>query len=464
MLRRSLIFFAFLLFLTPLLTRAAVFYPETFTLPNGLEIVVVPNHLAPAVTQMVWYKVGSVDEVPGKSGLAHYLEHLMFRGTTTMAPGAFSRKIAAQGGDDNAFTSYDYTSFHETVAADRLGMVMQMEADRMQNLVIKGETAVPELSVVLDERQQRTDNNPEGRFGEKLRHLLMPDYSYGIPVIGWKPEIEKLTAADAEDFYKHHYAPNNAIVAISGDVTLEEVKKLAADTYGKIPRHDVTAPKTFPPLTAPAQRRFEMVDAGVEQPQLEWNAVMPSYSTQKGHEAYALEVLSEALDGGEVGALYRDLVAAQGIASGIETNYDPDARGDAVFTIAAVPQPGKDPKALEKALQAELQKLAQTGLDAKSVENAKKRLTRAAIFERDSLQAPGYVFGEGLTTGHTVADIEAWPERIEAVTADQVNAALRALVASPYSITGLLLPDPNATPETRAAARKPAISRDQSIR
>jgi zinc protease len=444
--------------------QAGVFFPETFTLENGLQVVVVPNHLAPAVTQMVWYKFGSSDEVPNKSGLAHYLEHLMFRGTFTMPPGEFSKKIAAQGGNDNAFTSYDYTAFYETIAADRLEMAMQMEADRMQNLRITPITASPELRVVLNERQQRTDNSPEGRFEEKLRHTLLPDYPYGIPVIGWRNEIEKLSATDADDFYNHHYAPNNAVVIISGDVTVDEVKKLAGDTFGKIPRRDISARKAFPPLKKPSEARVVMVDAGVEQPQLQFDAVMPSYSTQTSGEAYAFEVLAEVLDSGEVGVLYHDLVAAQGVASGVDTNYDPDARGDAIFTIALVPQPGKKPEILEKALHDELQKLAQQGIDAKSIEYAKKRLVRDAIFARDSLATPGYVYGEALTTGHTVEDVEVWPDRIAAVTPERVNAALRQLVDSPYAVTGLLLPDKNASAAAKAAARKPALSRDQSIR
>lgn len=464
MMRRRLYFLALTLFLLPCVARAGVFYPETFTLANGLQIVVVPNHLAPAVTQMVWYKVGSADEKPGETGLAHYLEHLMFRGTATIAPGEFSKRIAAQGGNDNAFTSYDYTAFHETVAADRLAMAMQMEADRMQNLQIQPKTATPELSVVLNERQQRTDNNPEGRFEEKLRHALMPGYPYGTPVIGWKPDIEKLNAAEANEFYHHHYAPNNAVVVISGDVTVDEVKRLAADSFGKIPQHDVPPRAVFPALKNPSETRVEMIDAGVEQPQLQLDTVMPSYSTQKEHEAYALEVLAEALDGGQVGLLYRDLIAGQGIASGTSTNYDPDARGDAVFTVAVVPQPGKDAKALEKALHEELKKLAQQGIDAKDIEAAKKRLTREAVFARDSLVAPGYVYGEAITTGHTVDDVEAWPDRISAVTPDQVNAGLRALANNPHAVTGLLLPDAKASAAAKAAARKPALSRDQSIR
>ncbi len=432
--------------------QAAVFYPTAYTLDNGLQLIVVPNHLAPAVTQMVWYKVGSTDEVPGKTGLAHYLEHLMFRGTTEVAPGDFSKIIAAQGGNDNAFTAYDYTAFHETVAVDRLPMVMKMEADRMRNLHITAETATPELSVVLNERQERTDNNPQGRFSEKLRHTLMPNYPYGVPVIGWKPEIEKLTPTDATNFYKAHYAPNNAIVIISGDVEPEKVRQMAASIYGALPKADIGLRPAFPAVANPTESRIEMTDPGVEQPEMEWEAVVPSYQTQKDHEAYALEVLAEALDSGEAGILYHDLVVKQEVASGIGTNYDPDARGDTAFVIEATAHPGKDPHDLEKAVRKELQDLAQQGLDEKTIASAKDRLQRDAVFVRDSLMTPGYAFGMALTTGHTVADVEEWPDRIKSITTAQVNAALKNLAANPHNISGLLLPDPNATPAAREAA------------
>jgi zinc protease len=272
--------------------KAAVFYPPNFTLSNGLEVVVVPNHMAPVVSQMVWYKVGAADEERGRMGLAHYLEHLMFRGTANIPPDEFSKLIAAQGGEDNAFTSYDYTAYFEQVAADRLPMIMHMEADRMQNLRITPETASPELHVVLDERQQRTDNDPGGRFTEKFDHLFMPHYAYGRPVIGWKKEIEKLTAADAEKFYAAHYAPNNAVVVISGDVSVEEVMRLAAATYGSIPRLTVADRKDPGTAPQPEMHDFTMKDAGVEQPQILWRFAVPSYATQKDAQAYAYEVLA----------------------------------------------------------------------------------------------------------------------------------------------------------------------------
>lgn len=433
--------------------QATVFYPESFTLDNGLQVVVVQNRLSPAVAQMVWYKVGSADEDKGRSGLAHYLEHLMFRGTATMEPGAFSKTIAAQGGSDNAFTSYDYTAYHEIIAADRLGMVMAMEADRMRNLRITAATATPELGVVLNERHQRTDNNPEGKFAEKLRQALFPDHPYGVPVIGWRRELERMTPEAATAFYQKHYAPNNAVVVISGNVDAAEVKRLAAETYGRVPSAAVAARPDFPPLSPPRRKRIVMRDDGVEQPQLLRSIVAPSYATQKNHEAYALEVLDEALSGGAVGLLYRELVMRQKIASGVGISYDNSARGPATFAISLTPQAGRALPDAERALDNYLRRLARTGLDAATVGAAKERLNRAAIFTRDSLLAPGYAFGMALTTGATVEAVENWPDHIAAVTVDEVNEALRQLLASPHAVTGLLLPDPRVPSQQKAKAQ-----------
>ncbi len=443
--------------------RAAVFYPSDFTLANGLRVVIVPNHLAPVVSQMVWYKVGAADEVAGKNGLAHYLEHLMFRGTNNIPPDEFSKIIAGQGGQDNAFTSYDYTAYFEEVAADRLPMIMQMEADRMQNLKITEDTAAPELHVVLDERQQRTDNNPDGRFIEKLDHKFLPGYPYGRPVIGWKNEIEKLSVPDAQKFYQTHYAPNNAVVVISGDVTVEEVLSLAAATYGRVPQRAIAPRHVFSSAPTPASHDFVMYDVGVEQAQVIWRFVAPSYATQKDSEAYAYEVLAEVLDDGEVGVLYQKLVKDLGVASSIETSYDPDARGETSFTLAASPRPGKSAKKLEKTLQDVLQEISKKGLDDTAIEDAKKRLQRSAIFAREGLMMPGYAFGMALTTGHNVKDVEEWPDRINAVTLAQVNAALHELATTPRQMMGTLLPDAHATAAQREAAQ-PILSHGVGIR
>jgi zinc protease len=421
--------------------RAAVFYPSSFTLANGLQVIVVPNRLSPAVSQMVWYKVGAADEKPGKTGLAHYLEHLMFRGSAAVAPGDFSKDIAAQGGDDNAFTSYDYTAYFEKVAADRLPMIMQMEAERMQHLRITPETASPELQVVIQERQQRTDNDPEGRFSEKLNAKFRPGHPYGRPVIGWKNEVEKLSVADAQKFYERYYAPNNAVVIISGDVKVDEVMRLAAATYGRVPKRAVPRRAAVPATPAPATHRFIQTDAGVEQAQIVWHFAAPSYATQQNQSAYATEIVAEALAGSEVGLLYRKLVTEEGLASLVDISYDPDARGDATLTIAAVPRPGQQPRKVQLALRAALAELSEKGLDAATVEAAKKRLQRAALFAREGLMSPGYAFGMALTTGHTVADVEEWPDRISAITPEQVNAALDALAATQRQTVGILLPD-----------------------
>lgn len=443
--------------------QAGVFYPTDFTLANGLQVIVVPNHLAPVVNQMVWYKVGAADEVAGKNGLAHYLEHLMFRGTTNIPPDEFSKIIAAQGGQDNAFTSYDYTAYFEEVAADRLPMIMQMEADRMQNLRITDETAKPELHVVLDERQQRTDNNPEGKFNEKISNKFLPNYPYGRPVIGWKREIEQLTVADAQAFYKTHYAPNNAIVVISGDVRVEDVMRLAAATYGRVPARKIAPRHVFATAPLPKMHDLTVIDAGVEQPSIVWNFVAPSYNTQKEGETYAYEVLAEALDGGEVGVLYQKLVTEEGLASAVQTDYDPAARGETRFVIAATPRAGIEARKLQKALRAVWGELADKGLDPTAIANAKKRLQRSALFAREGVMMPGYAFGMAVTTGQKVADVEAWPERIDGVTVDQVNAALRNLAASPREMMGVLLPDPRASPAERDAAQ-PIVSRGVGIR
>jgi zinc protease len=430
---------SFLLLALP--ARAAVFHPETFTLANGLQVVVVPNRLSPAVEQMVWYKVGSADEAAGHSGLAHYLEHLMFRGTEALPGGAFSRVIAETGGEDNAFTSYDFTAYHETVAADRLGTVMQMEADRMQNLQITPETAATELKVVLAEREERTGNSPQGLFHEKIRKALFARHPYGVPVIGHQDEIAKATPEDAREFYEHHYAPNNAVVVISGNVELSEVMRLAAGTFGRLPKHNVPPRPFLSKPAVPAAKRVDMRDARVQQPHLEVHVAGPSYATQTKGEAYALEVLGEALCGGEVGVLYRQLVIQQKIASGVDVSYDPQARGPAEFMLVVTPQPGRSMDELEKALDAALRGLATRGIDRKTVAAAKGRLTRAAIFARDSLSFSGQVLGQALTTGESVDEVEAWPERIDAVTVDRVNASLRDFVKNPHRVTGVLMPE-----------------------
>ncbi len=440
--------FAAILPATAFSCRAAVFRPETFTLANGMQIVVVRNRLSPAVAQMVWYKVGAADEEEGKSGLAHYLEHLMFRGTPVLPAGSFSRSIAANGGRDNAFTSHDYTAYHEIVSAERLPEIMWMEADRMRNLAITEETAAPELGVILNERHERTDNSPQGRFAEKMSAALFPSHPYGRPIIGWRSDLEALKPADAVAFYGRHYRPDNAVAVISGNVETREVMRLAAATFGAVkPDVKSTAPRAAIaalPAKASGERRVVAREPDVKQAVLNLRRLAPSYATQNGREAYAWEVLAEALGGGESGVLYRDFVLRRGSARAIEAAYDPQSRGAAEFNISAVPATGYDPEKLSLEINSELARLAERGLSAREVADARERLERSAIFARDSLLAPGYAFGMALTTGVSIKEVEAWPKRIAAVKTAEVNAALRDLAKTPRRVDGFLLPEGEA--------------------
>lgn len=418
--------------------QAAVFHPHLYTLANGLQVVIVPGALSSAVTQMVWYKVGSTDDPVGKSGLAHYLEHMMFKGTDSLPSGAFSKIIAAEGGSDNAFTSYDYTAYTISIAADRLPLVMQMEADRMRHLRFSPEDAAQELSVVLSERQERTDNSPQGLFFETLRAALFGKHPYGRPVIGWRKEIETITPEAARDFYRRFYAPNNAILVVNGDVDSAKVLSLAAATFGRLPPEKDLVRTELPSLPfSHKQERIERKDSRVNQPFFIRQIVAPSGSD-------ALDVLAEVLTGSEVGLLYRHFVLEKKTASGISVSYNPTSRGEALFSLAATPSPDVDVRLLEKDVEKELVRLARRGLSAKDVEAAKKRLEDAALFARDSLSAPAEVLGETLVVGQKMDAVEKWPTRIHALTPQSVNEAFRALLGAPYQVRGLLEPEGKA--------------------
>ncbi|MFV3128092.1 M16 family metallopeptidase [Niveispirillum sp. KHB5.9] len=438
---------------------ARVFDPETFTLKNGMQVVVVNNPRAPVVSHMVWYKVGSADEEPGKSGLAHYLEHLMFKGTAKMKPSEFSKTVARNGGRDNAFTAYDYTAYFENIARDRLELVMGMEADRMVNLRLTDDIVLPERKVIQEERRQRTENEPASRLYEQLYSLLFVHHPYGTPIIGWMHEIEQLTTQDALDFYKRHYAPNNAILVVAGDITAADLKPLAEKTYGKIkPSKDIPARVRVTEPPTEGARRITLTDDQVRQPN--WSRIWkaPSYSAGEKQYASALEVLENIMADGATSRLYKALVVDQKVAAGASLSYNPNALDLGTLSISATPAPGQDVAAVEKAVDAELAKLLAGGVTDAEVESAKVRLRRDAIFARDSLQGPAYAFGVALTTGQTVADVEAWPDRIAAVTREQVEAAARLVLSRDNHVTGILMP---AEAPVSAPAAAPAAPTKQ---
>jgi zinc protease len=426
---------------------AQLFDPKTFTLDNGLQVVVIENRRAPVVTHMVWYKVGAADEPAGKSGIAHFLEHLMFKGTPTYPDGRFSEIVARNGGQENAFTSQDYTGYYQTVAADRLELMMTLEADRMTNLVLSDAIIEPERQVVLEERRARVENNPGAVLSEQVGAATWLNHPYRLPVIGWEHEIAALTRDQIIDFYRHWYAPNNAILVVAGDVDAGQVRALAERHYGPIPRGDV--PQRLRPSEPPQHGAREVVhrDARVEQPGWSRRYLAPSYSAGASEHAYPLEVLSEILGGGTTSRLYRALVVDGDLAASAGAWYTADDLDMGTFGVAYSPRPGVDMAKATQALEAEIAKLLADGVTGDEVARARQRLIDGTVFARDSLDTAARVFGAALTSGQTVADVEAWPQRIAAVTAEQVNAAARAILRPDSSTTGILLP---AIPETRS--------------
>lgn len=425
--------------------RAEIFNPTAFTLANGLQVVVIENHRAPVVTHMVWYKVGAADEPFGKSGIAHLLEHLMFKGTANAAPGEFSQVVARNGGRENAYTSDDFTAYFQTIASDRLELVMRYEADRMANLVLSDEVVLPELEVVREERRSRTDNEPSAQLFEMVRASLFLRHPYGTPVIGWDNELRRLGTADALAFYKRWYAPNNAILIVAGDVTVAKVRELAERYYGPLAAHELPARQRVEEPHHWAPQRVELSSANVGQPSLSIAYLAPGHNVtdNAGHnedkpgQSEALEVLDEILSG-TTGRLYRALVVEGKLAAGAGVSYDPNRLDLSNLTFWASPRPGGDLAGLEAALRAEIAKLLDKGVTAEEVENAKRRLIDEAVFARDDITQAPHLIGRALVTGQSVEVFESWPERIQAVTAEQVDAVLRAVLRDENSVTGVL--------------------------
>jgi zinc protease len=435
--------FVFALLVMPLLAtpgQAQVFNPKTFELDNGMQVVVVENHRAPVVTHMVWYRVGAADEPSGKSGIAHYLEHLMFKGTKTRAPGEFSQIVADLGGRENAFTSQDYTAYFQTVAPQYLETMMELEADRMTGLVLDDEIIEPERKVILEERLSRTENSPNALLSEQVSAATYLNHPYRLPIIGWAHEIETLSREDLEAFYRTWYAPNNAVLVVSGDVDAEAVFQLARKYYGPIAAHDL--PDRVRPAEPPqrAPRDVVMRDARVEQPSWSRRYLAPSYTSGDPTHAYALEVLSEILGGGTTARIYKSVVVESALAASAGAWYSPGSLDLTTFGFWFSPRPGVAMDDVEAAIDTQIETLLADGVSEDELARAKRRLIDSAVFARDSVSGPARVFGAALASGQTVDDVEAWPSRIEAVTVEQINAAARAIFRPEASTTGVLLP------------------------
>ncbi|MCQ8782051.1 M16 family metallopeptidase [Mangrovibrevibacter kandeliae] len=422
---------------------------DSFFLDNGLQVVVLPDHRAPIVTQMIWYRVGAADEQRGTSGIAHFLEHLMFKGTKLHPEGEFSKAVADIGGEENAFTTADYTAYYQQVAASQLPMVMGFEADRMENLVLSDEAVLPERDVILEERRMRIENDPGSQLSEAVQAALFQNHPYGTPVIGWRSEMEKLTRDDAIAFYDKYYTPNNATLIVAGDVTADAVRKLAEETYGKVPRRaDITPrvrPKEPPPLAA---RTVTMTDPRVTQPSLQRVYLAPSDATAPAGEAEALDVLADILGGGTTSRLYRSLIVKDALAAGAGAYYAGSSLDYGQFAVYGTPRGNATIGDVEKAIDAEIARILADGVTPQELEQAKNRVRKAVIYQRDNQASMARRYGTALSTGRTIADVDSWPDRIEAVTVDQVTAVARKYLRPERSVTGYL--EPAADAETRS--------------
>ena len=426
-----------------------VFEPKLFTLENGMQVALVENHRLPIVTHMVWYKVGAIDEPATKSGLAHFLEHLMFKGTEKIAEGDFSKIVARKGGQDNAFTSWDYTAYYQQMPAKYLPLVMEMEADRMQNLKISRTAFETEKKVILEERSSVVESNMVRLFGEQLHASLYLNHPYNTPIIGWRHEIKNLSYEDVTSFHKQYYRPDNAILVVSGDVEFDTLKKLAEETYGTITRPETPITRiayTEPPHLA--AREISMQRPEVKLPIWQRQYIAPKYDTEKvdaKQPAIALQVVAQILGGGETGRLYQRLVVQDNIASNASSWYDPSRRGPGMFGISATAQQNKETDleqtiaSITQAVNEEVATLQQTPPDEAELQRAITSLASAAVYARDGVMSPTMVVGQTLTLGLPVDYIEKWPEMIRQVTAKDVSTALQTLDNNAM-VTGKLLP------------------------
>ena len=423
------------------MAHAVVFNPETFTLKNGMEVVVVNNPRVPVVAHMVWYRVGSADEGPGESGIAHFLEHLMFKGTKKREPGEFSEIVARNGGHENAFTSHDYTAYFQTIAVDKLETVMELEADRMTNLVITPKEVEPERQVVLEERRSRTDNNPGAILGEHINASLFLNHPYRNPIIGWEHDIKALNIERILAFYKRFYRPNNAILVVAGDMAAEKLKPLAEKYYGFIPAGPpVKRSRAQEPLHKSA-RRVTHRDKRVRQPSWRRTYLAPGLLWGDKRHAYPLQLLSNIVGGGASSRLYRKLVVEDKVAVSAGAYYAGDGNGPGRFVFYASPSVDVSMDDLEKAVEAEIAKFIKNGVSERELKRAKVRMQAEAVYARDSLSGGARSLGSSLAVGIPVSEVEAWPDRIEAVTLVQVSDAARATFDERRSVTGLLLPE-----------------------
>lgn len=412
-------------------------------LHNGLSVILIEDHRAPIATHMVWYRNGSADDPLGKSGIAHFLEHLMFKGTKTHPQGEFSELIAGAGGQENAFTANDYTAYFQRVAKEHLAICMDYEADRMINLILTDEVVAPERDVVLEERRMRTETDPSEELNEAVQAALFTQHPYGRPIIGWKHEIEGLTKDDALAYYGRFYTPENAILVVAGDVDPQEVIGLAEKFYGAIPARGEPPRRVRPQEPCPrAHRLVTLADDKVEQPIFQSVYLVPSFASAAKGEGEALEVLAHILGGGQTGLLFKSLVMERGLAVSAGAHYQGTAVDDTRFYTFAVPAPGVSLEAIESAAGEVINRMAADGVAEEDFACAKNRLIADAVYAQDNQATLARWYGASLAAGLSAGDVACWPERIEAVTPEAVKKAALWLDQR-RCVTGFLLPAEN---------------------
>ncbi|MEZ5667822.1 MAG: pitrilysin family protein [Alphaproteobacteria bacterium] len=423
-----------------------VFNPQMFTLGNGMRIVLIENQAMPAVGHIMYMGVGSADEAIGESGIAHLFEHLQFKGTPSHPDGEFSDTISLVGGQENAFTTWDYTGYYQIVAPEHLATMMELEADRMTNTVLTPDVIDTERQVVYEEFATRIGNQPSSWLGIEARRALYSHHPYGTPIIGYMDELAAVSHEDIIAFYRKWYAPGNAVAVIAGPVTLDELRPLAERTYGQVPaaptpeRVRVTEPEHYAP------RRVTMQHPQIGQASWARYYLAPSYTAGDSEHAYALQVLAEIMGYGTDSRFYQSIVLDQGLAIGAGASYGADAMDLSAFVLWGTPPVTGDDQAavaaIETAIDAEVARILDEGVTQAEVDSAARQLQADAIFARDSLMAGAQTVGEALVTGRSIEDVESWPDRIAAVTADQVNAAARAVFVLNNSVTSIMLPEP----------------------
>ncbi|MCD1626726.1 insulinase family protein [Seohaeicola saemankumensis] len=405
-----------------------------------MDVVVIEDHRAPVAVHMVWYRAGSADEPAGASGIAHFLEHLMFKRTENMESGEFSRTVASNGGRDNAFTSYDYTAYFQRVAADRLGLMMRMEADRMVNLQLDDSEIATEREVIIEERNQRVENSPAALFREQKDAVQYLNHRYGVPIIGWRHEMVSLDRDDALAFYDRFYAPNNAILVVAGDVTPDEVRALAEEHYGVIPANP-DLPERVRPSEPPqtAERRMIYRDARVAQPYVSRSYLAPERDSGAQEDAAALTILAEVLGSGTTSVMSEALQFDSQIATFTGAFYGGMSLDSTTFDLVVVPSEGVSLEEAEAAIDKVLADFLETGVHAEDLDRIKMQLKASQIYARDSVESLANRYGRAMTQGLTVTDVQEWPDLLQAVTADDVLAAARMVLDRRQAVTGWLM-------------------------